>query len=70
MDLVTDGTGHRLVNVTVLRGIFGDEALHPVSGFGAVVHEERHANNIPFRATKRIDFKSIIQHFGQATWIV
>jgi hypothetical protein len=43
MDLMAYGTGHRLINVTVLRGVFGGKALNPVSSFGAAVYEERHA---------------------------
>jgi len=42
MDLMACWTGHRLIDVAVLRNIFGTEALHAVSGFGAAVHEERH----------------------------
>jgi len=43
MDLVTCRTGHRLVDVLVFRGIFGNKALNAVSGFGASVYKERHA---------------------------
>ena len=43
MDLMAYRTGHRLINVAVLGGVFGRKALNPVSSFGAAVHEERHA---------------------------
>ena len=43
MDLMAYRTGHGLINVAVLRGVFGGEALNAVSSFGAAVHEERHA---------------------------
>jgi hypothetical protein len=43
MNLLADWTGHRLIDVVVLRSIFGSEALNAVSGFGAAVQEERHA---------------------------
>ena len=43
MDLMAYRTGHRLINVAVLGGVFGEEALNAVSSFGATVHEERHA---------------------------
>jgi hypothetical protein len=35
MYLVTYRTGHRLIDVLVFRGIFGDKALNAVSGVGA-----------------------------------
>ena len=43
MDLMAYRTGHRLINVAVLGGVFGGKALNPVSSFGAAVREERHA---------------------------
>ena len=43
MDLMAYRTGHRLIDVAILGGIFGGEALNAVSSFGAAVHEERHA---------------------------
>jgi hypothetical protein len=42
MHLVTDRTGHRLIDVLILRGIFGRKALNEASGFWAAVNEERH----------------------------
>ena len=42
MDLTANRTAHRLVNVTILRNIFGAKALNAVSGFGAVVRDKRH----------------------------
>ena len=42
MDLAANRTAHGLVNVTILRNIFGAKALNVVSGFGAVVREQRH----------------------------
>jgi len=41
MDLMTYRTGHRLVDVVVLGGIFGNKALNAVSGCGAAVHKKR-----------------------------
>ena len=43
MDLMTYRTGHRLIDVTVLGGVFSGEALNAVSSLGTAVHEERHA---------------------------
>jgi hypothetical protein len=43
MDLMAYRTGHGLINMAVLRGVFGGKALNPVSSFGAAVQEERHA---------------------------
>ena len=42
VDLVACRTGHRLIDVVVLRNIFGRKALNAVSGFWAAVDEERH----------------------------
>ena len=42
MDLMAYRTGHRLINVLVLRSIFGGKALNAVSSFRAAVREERH----------------------------
>ena len=42
MYLVTYRTSHRLIDVAVFRGIFGNKALNAVPGFGAAVHEEQH----------------------------
>jgi hypothetical protein len=43
MYLMTCWTSHRLVDVAVFRGIFGNKPLNAVSGVGAPVHRERHA---------------------------
>jgi hypothetical protein len=43
MDLMTYRTGHRLIAVADLRGVFSGEALNAVSGLGTAVHEEQHA---------------------------
>jgi hypothetical protein len=43
MDLMAYRTGHRLINVAVLGGVFGGEALNAVSSLWAAVHVERHA---------------------------
>jgi hypothetical protein len=46
MHLVTDRTGHRLIDVLILRGIFGRKALNEASGFWAAVNEERHSMSV------------------------
>ena len=43
MYLMTYRTSHRLIDVAVFRGIFGNKALNAVSGVGAAVYEERQA---------------------------
>jgi hypothetical protein len=43
MYLMTYRTSHRLIDVAVFRGIFGNKALNAVSGVGAPVYKERHA---------------------------
>jgi hypothetical protein len=43
MNPLAHRTGHRLIDVVVLRRIFGRETLNAVSGFGAAVHEQGHA---------------------------
>ena len=56
MNLVAYRTSHRLINVVVLRNIFGGKTLNAVSGFGATVREERHVkNSFPLHVTKWID---------------
>jgi len=47
MYLMTYRTSHRLIDVAVFRGIFGNKALNAVSGLGAPVHKERHAGIAP-----------------------
>jgi hypothetical protein len=42
MDLAARETGHGLIDVVVLGDVFGDKALHAVSGLGAAVDEEGH----------------------------
>jgi hypothetical protein len=56
MNLMAYRTSHRLINVVVLRDIFGGKTLNAVSGFGATVREERHVkNSFPLHVTKWID---------------
>jgi hypothetical protein len=43
MYLMTYRTSHRLIDVAVFRGIFGNKALNAVSGVWAPVYKERHA---------------------------
>ena len=43
MYLMTYRTSHRLIDVAVFRGIFGNKALNAVSGAWAPVYKERHA---------------------------
>jgi hypothetical protein len=43
MYLMTYRTSHRLIDVVVFRGIFGNKALNAVSAVWAPVHKERHA---------------------------
>jgi hypothetical protein len=43
MYLMTYRTSHRVIDVAVFRGIFGNKALNAVSGVGAPVYKERHA---------------------------
>jgi hypothetical protein len=43
MYLMTYRTSRRLIDVAVFRGIFGNKPLNAVSGVGAPVHKERHA---------------------------
>ena len=43
MDLMAYRAGHRLIDVAILRSIFGGKALNPVTGYGAAVHKEWHA---------------------------
>jgi hypothetical protein len=43
MDLTAYRISHRLIDVVILRRIFGGKALNAVSGSGAAVHEKRHA---------------------------
>ena len=40
---VTYRTSHRLIDVAVFRRIFGNKALNGVSGYGAAVDKQRHA---------------------------
>ena len=42
MDLVAYRAGHRLIDVAILRSIFGGKALNAVTGYGAAVHKEWH----------------------------
>jgi hypothetical protein len=42
MDLAARETSHRLIDVLILRDVFGDKTLHAVSGLGAAVDEEGH----------------------------
>jgi hypothetical protein len=45
MYLMTYRTSHRLIDVAVFRGIFGNKPLNAVSRVGAPVHKERHAES-------------------------
>ena len=47
MYLMTYRTSHRLIDVAVFRGIFGNKPLNAVSAVGAPVHKERHAGIAP-----------------------
>ena len=47
MYLMTYRTSHRLIDVVVFRGIFGNKALNAVSAVWAPVHKERHAGIVP-----------------------
>ena len=47
MYLMTYRTSHRLIDVAVFRGIFGNKALNAVSAVWAPVHKERHAGIAP-----------------------
>ena len=47
MDLVAYRTGHRLIDVLVLRGIFSGKALNARSGPGAAIQKERHPTALP-----------------------
>ena len=42
MDLVANRTGHRLIDVAILRSIFGGKALNAVTSYGAAVDKEWH----------------------------
>jgi hypothetical protein len=72
MDLAAYRTGHRLIDMLILRNIFGGKALNAVSGFGAAVHEERHSENIPLRVTEWIDLDQSLRRttakFKRGQW--
>jgi hypothetical protein len=64
MNLAACRTSHRLIYVAVLQRVFGGKALNAVTGFGAVVREERHADSISLCVTKWFDLN---QFSKQAT---
>ena len=53
MYLMTYRTSHRLIDVVVFRGIFGNKALNAVSAVWAPVHKERHAGIAQRRGARR-----------------
>src|ERR1700719_1201788 len=56
MDLMAHWTCDRLIDVAVLRNIFGRKALNAIPGVRAAIHEERHVKNtFPLHVTKWID---------------
>ena len=50
VDLAARETGHGLIDVVILGDVFGNKALHAVSGLGAAVDEEGHGLHSPSRA--------------------
>jgi len=55
MDLFANRTGNRLINVTILRRIFGGKALNAISGLWAPVDKQRHAILNKWRFAKTIN---------------
>jgi hypothetical protein len=61
MYLMTYRTSHRLIDVAVFRGIFGNKALNAVSGVWAPVYKERHAGITQRRGAGGRDLNRVVR---------
>ena len=61
MYLMTYRTSHRLIDVVVFRGIFGNKALNAVSAVWAPVHKERHAGIAQRRGAGGRDLNRVVK---------
>ena len=61
MYLMTYRTSHRLIDVVVFRGIFGNKALNAVSAVWAPVHKERHAGIAQRRGAGGRDLNRVVR---------
>jgi hypothetical protein len=61
MYLMTYRTSHRLIDVAVSRGIFGNKALNAVSGGRAPIYKERHAGIAQRRGAGGRDLNRVVR---------